>query len=78
MIEATILQLSRRCPIASFSDAIDRRLANTPPTTLAGVAAVLRLANEIEDAGNEWHRYGRPQWLALPASLRPWRPRPRL
>jgi hypothetical protein len=36
-----------------FSDAIDRRLANTPPTTLAGVAAVLRLANEIED-GNEW------------------------
>jgi hypothetical protein len=24
------------------------------PTTLAGVAAVLRLANEIEDAGGEW------------------------
>jgi hypothetical protein len=33
---------------------IDWRLANTPPTTLAGVAAVLRFANEIEDANNEW------------------------
>jgi hypothetical protein len=32
----------------------DCRLANTPPTTLAGVAAVLRFANEIEDAGLEW------------------------
>jgi len=29
-------------------------LANTPPTTLAGVAAVLRFANEIEDAGGDW------------------------
>jgi hypothetical protein len=25
-----------------------------PPTTLAGVAAVLRFANEIEDGGMEW------------------------
>jgi hypothetical protein len=33
---------------------VDWKLANTPPTTLAGVAAVLRFANEIEDAGNEW------------------------
>jgi hypothetical protein len=33
---------------------IDWRLATTPPTTLAGVAAVLRFANEIEDAGLEW------------------------
>jgi hypothetical protein len=33
---------------------IDWRLANTPPTTLAGVAALLRFANEIEDAGLEW------------------------
>jgi hypothetical protein len=33
---------------------IDWRLATTPPTTLAGVAAVLRFANEIEDAGGEW------------------------
>jgi hypothetical protein len=29
-------------------------LAATPPTTLAGVVAVLRLANEIEDGGMEW------------------------
>jgi hypothetical protein len=31
-----------------------RKLATTPPTTLAGVAAVLRFANEIEDAGMGW------------------------
>jgi hypothetical protein len=30
------------------------KLATTLPTTLAGVAAVLQLANEIEDAGLEW------------------------
>jgi hypothetical protein len=29
-------------------------LASTPPTTLAGVVAVLRFANEIEDTGHEW------------------------
>jgi hypothetical protein len=29
-------------------------LATTPPNTLAGVVAVLRFANEIEDAGNKW------------------------
>jgi hypothetical protein len=33
---------------------VDWKLATTPPTTLAGVAAVLRFANEIEDAGLEW------------------------
>jgi hypothetical protein len=32
----------------------DWKLANTPPTTLAGVAAVLRFANKIEDDGLEW------------------------
>jgi hypothetical protein len=32
----------------------DWKLATTSPTTLAGVAAVLRFANEIEDAGMEW------------------------
>ncbi len=32
----------------------DWRLATTPPMTLAGVAAVLRFANEIEDGGMEW------------------------
>lgn len=35
-------------------NAICWRLATTPPTTLAGVAAVLRLTNEVEDEGNEW------------------------
>jgi hypothetical protein len=34
--------------------AIDWKLATTPPTTLAGVAAVLRFANEHEDGGGEW------------------------
>jgi hypothetical protein len=29
-------------------------IATTPPTTLAGVVAVLRLANLIEDEGCEW------------------------
>ena len=36
------------------SDEADWRLATTPPTTLAGVAAVLRFANEIEEGGMEW------------------------
>jgi hypothetical protein len=35
-------------------NAICWKLATIPPTTLAGVAAVLRFANEVEDAGNEW------------------------
>jgi hypothetical protein len=34
--------------------AIDWKLAATLPTTLDGVAAVLRFANEIEDGGMEW------------------------
>jgi hypothetical protein len=33
---------------------VDWNLATTIQTTLAGVAAVLRFANEIEDAGLEW------------------------
>jgi hypothetical protein len=33
---------------------IDWHLARTSPTTLAGVAAVLRFANQIEDGGMEW------------------------
>jgi acyl-CoA synthetase (NDP forming) len=32
----------------------DWKLATTRPTTLAGVAAVLRFANQIEDEGGEW------------------------
>lgn len=30
------------------------KLATTPPTTLGGVAAVLRFANQLEDEGEEW------------------------
>jgi hypothetical protein len=33
---------------------IDWQLARTPPTTIAGVAALLRFVNEIEDDGLEW------------------------
>jgi hypothetical protein len=36
------------------ADEVGWKLARTVPTTLAGVAAVLRFANETEDAGNEW------------------------
>jgi hypothetical protein len=36
------------------ADQVGWKLAATLPTTLAGVAAVLRFANEIEDAGGEW------------------------
>jgi hypothetical protein len=35
-------------------NAADWRLATTPPTTLAGISAVLRFANQIEDEGDEW------------------------
>jgi hypothetical protein len=35
-------------------NAICWKLSNTQPTTLAGVAAVLRFGNEVEDAGLEW------------------------
>jgi hypothetical protein len=40
--------------MADEVNAICWKLATTPPTTLAGVAAVLRFANEVEDAGLEW------------------------
>jgi hypothetical protein len=44
-----------RCWAACHAvNAIDWKLVTTPPTTLAGVAAVLRFANEHEDAGGEW------------------------
>ena len=46
-------------------NAICWKLATTPPTTLAGVAAVLRFANEVEHAGNEWPNtdtIGREGW----------------
>jgi hypothetical protein len=37
-----------------YANEVDWKLATTVPTTIAGVAAVLRFANEIEDGGNEW------------------------
>jgi hypothetical protein len=44
-----------RCSVAGHAvNVIDWKLATTPPTTLAGVAAVLRFANEHEDAGGDW------------------------
>jgi hypothetical protein len=48
-----------------YANDVDWKLANTPPTTIAGVAAVLRFANEIEDAGMEWpntDEIGREGW----------------
>lgn len=44
----------RCCVACGVVNEVDWRLATTPPTTLAGVAAVLRFANEIEDGGMEW------------------------
>jgi len=44
---------------------IDWKLANTTPRTLVGVVAVLRFANDIEDAGLEWpgtDTIGREGW----------------
>jgi hypothetical protein len=44
----------RCCVACGIVNEADWRLATTPPTTLAGIAAVLRFANEIEDGGMEW------------------------
>ena len=44
----------RSCDACDVVNEADWRLATTPPTTLAGIAAVLRFANEIEDGGMEW------------------------
>jgi hypothetical protein len=43
----------RCCVACGFVNEADWRLATTPPTTPAGVAAVLRFANQIEDGGME-------------------------
>jgi len=49
------LEAADRCGAAGQAvNAIDWKLATTLPTTLAGIAAVLRFANEHEDAGGEW------------------------
>jgi hypothetical protein len=55
----------RCCAARDAVNVIDWKLATTPPTTLAGVAAVLRFANEIEDGGMEWPNtdaVGREGW----------------
>jgi ribonuclease HI len=44
----------RCCDACGVVNEADWRLARTPPTTLAGVAAVLRFVNKIEDGGMEW------------------------
>src|SRR4029077_2007166 len=44
----------RSAAMCDEGNAICWKWATTPPTTLTGVAAVLRFANEVEDAGNEW------------------------
>ena len=44
----------RCCVACGVVNEADWRLATTPPTTLAGIAAVLRFANQIEDVGMEW------------------------
>lgn len=47
------------CGIAcDLVNQVDWKLANTPPTTLTGIAAVLHLANKIEDASesDRWDR----------------------
>jgi hypothetical protein len=49
------LKAAERCDAAGLAvNEIDWKLTTTSPTTLAGVVAVLRLANLIEDAGCEW------------------------
>ena len=37
-----------------YAHNVDWEFATTKPTTIAGVAAMLRFANELEDAGDEW------------------------
>jgi hypothetical protein len=59
-------EASQRCCVAcTVVNEADWRLATTPPSTLAGVATVLRFANEIEDGGMEWpstDTIGREGW----------------
>jgi hypothetical protein len=55
----------RCCAAGDAVNAIDWRLATTPPRSLAGIAAVLRFANEVEDGGMEWPNtdaVGREGW----------------
>jgi hypothetical protein len=69
----------RSCDACCVVHEADWRLATTPPTTLAGVAAVLRFANKIEDGGMEWpctDTVGAEAWHYQ--LVRPWRQRSRL
>jgi hypothetical protein len=52
--EAAMAAWDAQAAVCHYATEIDWKLARTVPTTLAGVAAVLRLANEIEDQGDEW------------------------
>ena len=52
---AAAVEAQDNCEAAcDLANRLDWKLANTPPTTLAGIAAVLRLANKIEDEGGDW------------------------
>jgi hypothetical protein len=52
--DAVAEAFQRCCVACTVVNEADWRLATTPPTTLAGIAAVLRFANAIEDGGMEW------------------------
>ena len=76
--DEAILASDEFCNTPKWCDADDRveqlcvscqdlgwALANTIPTTMAGVAAVLSYANEFEDLGDEWpdsDAIGRDGW----------------
>src|ERR1035437_7842300 len=52
--DAAIEACENSAAACHYANEVDWNLATTLPTTLAGVAAVLRFANEIEDGGGEW------------------------
>jgi len=52
--ETAMAAWDAQAAVCHYVHQVDWKLARTVPTTLAGVAAVLRLANEVEDAGDEW------------------------
>src|SRR5262249_28518794 len=68
VIEAQDGTREARARCADASDAVneaDWKLVTTSPTTLDGIAAVLRFANQIEDQGMDWPHsdtIGREGW----------------
>lgn len=49
------LEVDARCEAAChYAMDVAWQLARTAPTTLGGLVAVLRFANQFEDEGNEW------------------------